>query len=327
MIIKGKTVLVYDIEVFPNVFSCTIKNTETNQVKVFEISHRTQDVLEEANNMCNLFLCRDFIFCGYNNIHYDNPIINFFILNRDTIPKDYGTLCYRIFRLSNLIITSETSESWQDLKYANCFETLDLLTMLFSQKLRVGLKEMQVTMQYKNVQEYEGRFDDMLSDDKIDEMLKYNLNDVESTEELLNKCKADIDLRIGIQDEFGVNVLSKDGMSIGTEILKVKYLEKTHKTWADIKDLRSPCDIIDLNDVIFPFIKFETPILKDLLVEMKKQQVSPGRKGYEKHFLLDNVEVTVGVGGIHTKNDPERIIPKDNERLLDSDVALAQWRK
>ena len=30
--------------------------------------------------------------------------------------------------------------------------------MLYSQKLRVGLKEMQVTMQFHNVQEYEGDF-------------------------------------------------------------------------------------------------------------------------------------------------------------------------
>ena len=134
------------------------------------------------------------------------------------------------------------------------------ITMLFSQKLRVGLKEMQVTMQYHNVQEYEGDFDSFLPDEEIPKMLSYNLNDVESTEELLNRCKADIDLRIGIQEEFGVDVLSKDGMTIGTEILKVKYLEKTGKTWYDIKDLRSPCDIIDLNEVIFPFIEFETPI-------------------------------------------------------------------
>ena len=72
--------------------------------------------------------------------------------------------------------------------------------------------------------------------------------------------------------------------------------------------------------MIFPFIQYETPVLQDLLKEMKQQTVSAGRKGYEKHFLLDNVKITVGVGGIHTKNNPEAIIPKPNELLLDSDV-------
>lgn len=320
MKIKEKIVLVYDIEVFPNVFSCTLKNTETKEKIIYEISHRTGNVIEEANNMVSLFLNKDYLFCGYNNIHYDNPIMNFIIANVNTIPNDYVRVCSAISKLSNMIVTSENSESWKQWKYANNFATLDLLTMLFSQKLRVGLKEMQVTMKYHNVQEYEGDFGDWLPDEEIGKMLAYNLNDVESTEELLNKCKKEIDLRIGIQDEFGVDVLSKDGMTIGTEILKTKYLEKTGKQWWDIKDLRSPCDIIDLNEVIFPFIKYDTPILQELLTEMKQQKVSPGRKGYEKHFLLDNVEVTVGVGGIHTKNDPEAIVPKDNEMLLDSDV-------
>lgn len=320
MIIQDKTVQVYDIEVFPNVFSCTVKNTETHEVKVFELSHRTSNCLKVAGDMVSLFTDKKYLFCGYNNIHYDNPIMNFFIVNIKSIPNDYQRICSTINKLSQIIITSETAESWKQWKYANNFATLDLLTMLFSQKLRVGLKEMQVTMQYHNVQEYEGDFDSCLPDEEIPKMLSYNLNDVESTEELLNRCKADIDLRIGIQEEFGVDVLSKDGMTIGTEILKVKYLEKTGKTWYDIKDLRSPCDIIDLNEVIFPFIEFETPVLQELLTEMKQQKVSPGRKGYEKHFLLDGVEVTVGVGGIHTKNEPEKIIPKEDELLLDSDV-------
>lgn len=316
MIINGKTVIVYDIEVFPNVFSCTLKNTKNNQVVVFEISNRKNQVQQ----LVQFFKTTDYLFCGYNNIHYDNPIVSFIILNERTIPNDYSKITKKLFDLSDTIVNSEDFDSWKEYKYANLFDTLDLLTMLFSQKLRVGLKEMQVTMQYKNVQEYEGDFNEPLPDEEIDNMLAYNLNDVLSTEELLNRCKKEIDLRIGIQKEFGINVLSKDGMTIGTEILKTKYLEKTGKTWWDIKNLRSPCDIINLNEVIFPFIKFETPVLQNLLNEMKEQSVSPGRKGYEKHFLLDNVEVTVGVGGIHTKNDPEIIIPKNNEYLFDSDV-------
>ena len=320
MIINNKTVQVYDIEVFPNVFSCTLKNSESEQVTVFELSHRKDDIVKEAKSMVRLFQDDNYLFCGYNNIHYDNPIMNFIIENVSSMPNNYQKVCDRIYRLSQQIVTSETPESWKQWKYATKFATMDLLTMLFSQKLRVGLKEMQVTMKYHNVQEYEGDFDSWLPDEEIDKMLSYNLNDVDSTLELLNRCKKDIDLRIGIQQEYGIDVLSKDGMSIGTEILKNKYLEKTGKKWWEIKDLRSPCDVIDLNEVIFSFISYETPVLQELLTEMKQQKVSPGRKGYEKHFLLDNVEVTVGVGGIHTKNEPEPIIPKENERLLDSDV-------
>lgn len=320
MIINDKIVKVFDIEVFPNVFSCTLKDSESGEVNVFEISHRKKNIRKVATDMVELFKDKRYMFCGYNNIHYDNPIMNFIIENLGIMPNDYLKVCGRLFKLSQTIVNSKTSESWKQWKYNTVYATMDLLTMLFSQKLRVGLKEMQVTMQYRNVQEYSGDFNSYVPDEDIDEMLAYNLNDVDSTLELLNRCKKEIDLRIGIQKEYGIDVLSKDGMSIGTEILKAKYLENTGKSWSDIKDLRSPADIIDLDDVIFPFIEYETPVLRDLLREMKSQKVSPGRKGYERHFLLDGVEVTVGVGGIHTKNKPEAIIPKDNELLLDSDV-------
>lgn len=102
--------------------------------------------------------------------------------------------------------------------------------MLYSQKLRVGLKEMQVTMQYENVQEYEGNFDDYLPVTEIDNMVAYNINDVNSTEELLYRCQKDIDLRIAIEKEYGVKVLNKDGVNIGMEIITQKYLEKTGLT-------------------------------------------------------------------------------------------------
>ncbi len=317
MKIKGKTVVVYDIESFYNVFSCTTYNTETKETEVFEISQR-------KNNLATMllhFADKTNIFCGYNNIHYDNIIINLLFQTSDKVlHSDYTKVCKGIFNYSKAIIADELPVGYKELKYAKYFDSFDLLTMLFSSKLRVGLKEMQVTMQYPNVQEFEGDFDAPLPVERIDEMLSYNLNDVMSTNELLNRCKADIELRLGIEQEYGVDVLSKDGMSIGTEILKIKYLQKTGKSWWEIKDLRTPCDEIDLSKVIFDVVHFNTPILQELLSELKQQKVSAGRKGYEKHFLLGDLEITVGVGGIHSKNNPEIIKPKSNELLLDSDV-------
>ena len=104
-----------------------------------------------------------------------------------------------------------------------------------------------------------------MPENQIDSMIDYNINDVNSTEELLNRCKKDIDLRIAIEDEYGVRVLSKDGVNIGMKILTQKYLEKTGQTWRDIKDLRSPMSVIPLNNVILPFIKYDSPILTRVL--------------------------------------------------------------
>lgn len=317
MIIKGLIVQVYDIEIFPNCFSLTIKNTETKEFQFFELSDRKNNLVD----LVPLFLDKRYIFCGYNNIHYDNPIVNFIIEYKETLKKSTRLdIEYNLFQLSQTIIKGDL-EKWKRWKYANNFETLDLLTMLFSQKLRVGLKEMQVTMKYSNVQEYDGNFEAPIPVEDIPKMIQYNINDVNSTEELLYRCENDIKLRLNIEEEYGIKALNKDGVNLGMEILKTKYLEKTHKTWNDIKDLRSPCNKIALNEIILPFIKFDNPILKDLLNEMKQQVVSPDRKGYNKHFLMDNLEYSVGVGGIHSVNKPSIFIAKEDEVISDVDVA------
>lgn len=326
MLIRNKIILVYDIEVFPNVFHAVVKNTETSHILKLEISERRNDL----NKILLLFHqikhntdCGKYIFCGYNNIHYDNPIINYLIANQNEfINLHYSNLCLRINMLSKEIINSgEGFQSWYKWKYLVFFDTLDLLTMLYSQKLRVGLKEMQVTMQYSNVQEYEGDFNKPLPVSEIDNMIAYNINDVNSTEALLYKCKSDIDLRLAIEDEYGVKVLNKDGVNIGMKIITHKYLEKTGLTWNQIKDLRSPCDVIELDKVILPMIQFDSKLLQDILIELKKQAVSPGRKGYEKHFIFDDLEWTIGVGGLHTVNKPEAFIPEEGWTISDIDVA------
>ena len=339
MKIRNKVILVYDIEVFQNIFHCAIKDTETGKITLFEISNRKNQLqelveffkeFENVEGSWNNSYTTDYqfntnkIFAGYNNIHYDNPIINY-IIDYYNIMKDktYIEICKSIFNLSKTILNSKEGEEgiWKKWKYQQWFESFDLLTMLYSTQLRVGLKEMQVTMQYPNVQEFVYDWDIPLVESKFDEMIQYNINDVESTSELLVRCKKDIELRIAIEDEYGVRVLSKDGVNIGMKIITQKYLEKTGQTWWDIKDLRSPMDKIPLKDVILPFVKYDSPILKDMLDTLKKQAVSPGRKGYEYKFIFNNLRYTIGVGGIHSVNDPEIIIPKEDEYLIDCDVA------
>lgn len=338
MIIRDKIVYVYDIEVFPNVFHCTVKNTETGELHKFEISCRRNQLDELVNFFhtvntdytfgdlytTKIQLNTDKLFCGYNNLHYDNPIINYIIDYYIIMKcKGYIDICRSIFNLSKVITTSSEDDirAWSKWKYMICFDSFDILTMLYSNKLRVGLKEIQVTMQYKNVQEFVADWQADLPENQIDSMIEYNINDVNSTEELLNRCKKDVDLRLAIEDEYGVRVLSKDGVNIGMKILTQKYLEKTGQTWYDIKDLRSPMDVIPLSKVILPFIKYDSPILQKVLDDMKGQIVSPGRKGYENKFIFEGLRYSVGVGGIHSVNDPEIVIPKEDEMLIDIDVA------
>ena len=324
MIIRNSVVIVYDIEIFPNVFHCTCKDTETNKLYFFEISNRKNQLTE----LVDFFFYKntgDKMFCGYNNKHYDDVIINYlidFYYKMDSL--SYLKICNSLFNLSSTIVTSEEGDTskFKRWKYAKYFYSMDLLTMLFSSKLRVGLKEMQVTMHYKNVEEYSGDFSQFLPDSEIDNMIEYNINDVESTTELLNRLKDDVQLRLFIEKEYGIDALSMDSVKFGETLLLKKYCEETKLSEQYVKTLRSPMDYIPLKDVILPFISYKNPKLQDILKDMKSKVVySKERKGYEKKFVLSNVRYSIGVGGIHSLHTPRIFVPNDNEFIGHSDVA------
>ena len=319
--------MIYDIEVFPNTFHCVILNTDNEELYKFEISERKNQIRE----LVQFFTNPKYLLCGYNNKHYDDVIINYIIDYIDTmLCKSIYDVTLSLFNLSQTIINLEDGniskiKRW---KYANYFESMDLLTMMFSSKLRVGLKSMQITMQYQNVQEYSGDFGSFLPKDKIDEMISYNINDVKSTYSLFNYLvkNGDIDLRLFIEKEYGFNALSMDSVKFGETLIAKKVCEELHINKRQLEQMRSPMDNIPLKDVILPFIRYKNPKFQEALEDMKKQVVSsknkkPGEKNYENKFVVSGVRYSIGVGGIHSLNEPRIYVPKEDEYLGHLDVA------
>lgn len=329
MIIRNKPCCVYDVEIFSNIFHAVLYNTETHELRKFEVSERKNQIRE----FCEAFLFEDLCFVGYNSIHFDNVIVNYCIEFFYQYDYPSTVICQSLANLTKLIIHGEEEDQakWRRWKFATKFAYLDLLTMLYSKALRVSLKDMQVTMHYPNVQEFVCDWSKPLSVADIDAMIDYNINDVMSTTHLLELNQDKIELRISIEDEYQIDCLSKDGVGIGVEILKQRYLAATGMSWSDLKDLRSPMDKIPLKDVILPVIAFKDPILKSLLEEMKTLTVTAGRKGWNKKFIFHGRKISIGVGGIHSINTPEIIIPEEDELLLDADVGsmypslILQW--
>lgn len=319
--------MIYDIEVFPNTFHCVLLNTDNEELYKFEISERKNQIRE----LVQFFTNPRYLLCGYNNKHYDDVIINYIIDYIDImLCKSIYDVTLSLFNLSQTIINLEDGniskiKRW---KYANYFESMDLLTMMFSSKLRVGLKSMQITMQYQNVQEYSGDFGSFLPKDKIDEMISYNINDVKSTYSLFNYLvkNGDIDLRLFIEQEYGFNALSMDSVKFGETLIAKKVCEELHINKRQLEQMRSPMDNIPLKDVILPFIRYKNPKFQEALEDMKKQVVSsknkkPGEKNYENKFVVSGVRYSIGVGGIHSLNEPRIYVPKEDEYLGHLDVA------
>lgn len=316
MKIKDKTVLVYDIESFPNLFTCSILNSENNKLITYEISEDKNDL----GKIIALFQLKEFYFCGFNNKSYDDVLINYLIIRFDDLRyKPIFEITWLIKSMSDKII-KEPVANWIDYKHAYLFNSFDLMTMIFSAKNRVGLKELEVTMGFYNVMEYEGDFSKNVPKDIKNKVIEYNQNDVLATGKLLNLKKNDIELRLKLNEKYKINVLSKDNVNMGMEILKKEYLEKTNKTWDDIKDLKTPCQLVPFKNIIFDFIQYTTPPLQKLLEKLKKISIDPNNKDFREVFEIGGVVHNISLGGLHSINNAEIIIPNENELLLDYDV-------
>ena len=316
MKIKDKTVLVYDIESFPNLFTCSILNSENNKLITYEISEDKNDL----GKIVALFQLKEFYFCGFNNKSYDDVLINYLIMRFDDLRyKPIFEITWLIKSMSDKII-KEPVANWVDYKHAYLFNSFDLMTMSFSAKNRVGLKELEVTMGFPNVMEYEGDFSKNVPKELKDKVIEYNQNDVLATGELLNLKKNDIELRLKLNEKYKINVLSKDNVNMGMEILKKEYLEKTNKTWDDIKDLKTPCQLVTFKNIIFDFIQYTTPTLQKLLEKLKKVSIDPNNKDFREVFEIGGVVHNISLGGLHSINNAEIIIPNEDELLLDYDV-------
>ena len=326
MKIKERPVALYDIEVFPNCFHCTVSDSESHKKYKFEISNR-KNQLEELIDFF-YFKRTEHVMCGYNNHHYDDIVINYMIFFRNTMKRfDYLKICNSLYYLSKAIIESEKTENIDKIKpykYANYFYSFDLMTMLYSAAKQKSLKEVEILLGMDNVQEFEAGFDQRLLDSEIDDMIKYNGNDVDATELLLNIVKDEVDLRLEVEKEWGFDALSMSNIRIGEEIL----LRQSNLKGVALEEAKSKIRRvakIENKDIILPFIQYSNPKLKEVLLDVKNATCYPCKsdkkqKNYEKKFVLSNTCYSIGEGGIHTINEPRIFKPTADQYIGHSDV-------
>lgn len=306
--------VIFDIECLSNCFIVCMINVDTRKKIVLEISERRNDAVKFKD----IFNHDGRVFFGFNCIDYDSPLVNHVLINTT---KSWQQLCTELKTLSDKVINDKQIN--YKLKYANHFAQIDLLRMLFSTQLRVSLKELQVSMGYPNVLEMDIDWNSPIDVLKIDELIDYCWNDVDSTEWVFDRCKEDLKFRQEIEKEWGIECYSQDGMTLGVNILKEEFKRALGLEESDFKTMGTKRDEIVLREIVLPFIKYETKELQEFLEKVKSQTLTEEAK-FSYTLMFDDLEYTIGRGGIHSKNYPFLYIP-DNYYIIDGDVDLILW--
>ena len=169
-----------------------------------------------------------------------------------------------------------------------------------------------------------------LTEEEIIQVRDYMKNDILITHKLFNitigntdhpvyKGNNQLELRLDIQDEFGIDCLNYSDIKIGDELLKASYAKAIRK---DVKDLPKKGFFrkdIKLKFCIPKYVEFQTEQLKELLKETKSKVIKQQEK-HEVEFNFKGTNYTIGLGGGHSDNTSEIWESDEDNQLVDLDV-------
>lgn len=328
---------IVDIEMYPNLFLLVGKNKETKEIRKFQISQYQDDRHDLIK-----FIREDVeLLIGFNILSYDYPLIHYF---GELYTKNLSgsILVAKLKQRSNELANSENS-------YKNVIKTpIRRIRDLF--KIRhydnrakmTSLKLLAFNLRMVNVQELPYHHTQVLTEEEIKKVIEYCINDVNVTEVLHENTLEDITLREELGRLYQLDMTNYSDAKIGQEIF-VKIIKQE----LGIERIgRTPRPLINLKDVVFDYITFNSREFTLLLRWFKDKTISQTigtfteipfeelttlegvysrkvKKGCQKdlNIVYKGFEFVFGVGGIHG-SIKSGIYLSDNEySILDVDVS------
>jgi hypothetical protein len=313
-------IYIYDIEVFPNYFGVTFKNVKSKSIKNYILYHSYQNKQNHKDDIDKLIAFlktkKNKWLVGYNNKSFDNQILNYIYSNYEL--QSIFSIEERTKIIHNFML-SIINEADTEYKYKLPFQSVDLMRVGNTQ--HKSLKLVAVNINWPVVQDTPIKPEEIVKDEDIDEIYKYNLNDVEITEKLYHVLKDDINVRWEVGQKYGLDLMSEPDSGMANRLLEKMYSDTSGISIRELREMRTNRNVIHYENVVFPEIKFNTPILKELLKEIRSQVFYKNQPYFNKSVIFNGVKYKLGIGGIHSDDLPGVFVNKDNVKIVDCDIA------
>lgn len=298
----SKRVWVYDLETL-DIFTATFIDRDSDDTRVFVIS-KSKDDREELfsflkNEVGGLI--------GYNSVHFDGQIIEYMFRNPNCTAQE-------IKRYAR-IITSEDNRrpdvaEWQfRIPQLDLFRSLSLST----KAKRTGLKWCEFMMDLENIEDMPSQGE---GDNWEEMVLSYNLNDVIATKELYTRFKHEIDIRRAITLRDNINVMNSTEPDMAKKLFG-KYLSKAMRIpLNDLKSMSTIRDIVQVKDIIFPYVSFQQPMFQEVLAHFQTLRLE-NKANFEKVVNYKGIPIVYGLGGIHAA-PKNKIFESSKDKIIKS---------
>ncbi|MEA3353674.1 MAG: hypothetical protein U9Q33_07665 [Campylobacterota bacterium] len=312
----------YDIETFPNVFSCVIQNIDTGDVRVFEVSSSKNDAIKFYKTLQWLSTSKK-ILVGYNNLGFDYPVLKYFI-SLYSQNLDGETLANKLYKYANDLIKDRSTVS--NIKSHIHISQLDLMKLHhFDNKAKmVSLKILEFNMRSQNIEDLPFKPGTTIEENQIDTLIKYNIHDVNETVKFFHYSRDAIKFREELSIKYKENMLNYSDMKIGKQFFIRNLEEKLGKDicFKDGKPRQTIRNYIDFSKIIFDCVQFKTQKFIELKEYLLKQYTN------DMKSVFKNLEVRykdfvfyLGTGGLHGSVESCYYEADDEYLIYDVDVA------
>lgn len=201
-------------------------------------------------------------------------------------------------------------------------------------------------MTYDQVNQLVDKWDRYVIPEWITDIMHYNLNDVFIICEMIRLYIDEVRLRYNISKAYEVDVLSSSRSNIADNLFVKFYSEFSGLAESQWRGRKTERTAMSFKRVIFPFIKFKTKELQELLEEMKKVVIySIGKKALKEiapkypelkylktnnesgwfEVKINNLIYTIATGGLHSQDIPREL--KSKLTFVDDDWKLSDCKE
>ena len=325
-------VLIYDIETMKEFFLIVVYDPQEDKYYEFKLNqwHNELDKFAKFTDEH-----KEHYWVGYNNLRFDSQVVEYVLRNYD-----------RWYELSALdicsIIAQKAADTIHDANYdvfpeyreeELTLKQIDLFRVhhFDNKNRRVSLKRLEFEMDLENIEEMPIHHSKTnLTEDEIQLTKDYCKNDVDATYQFYRVTIGDcthplyrgdnrIELRLDIQEEFGIPCLNYSDSKIGDEMIKKYYCEEKGIEYKELPKKGTFTNVY-VKNCIAEYVSFQTPELQDFLKRIKKIKLGIQDDFKEEIHFYDNV-YSFMKGGLHTENKPEVFEADDEYKIIDWDVS------
>ena len=320
-----RTHWVMDYETLSNCFIACFEAVNSEEQRIFVIHESQNDILELVEFLQEN-ISSDEWHVSFNGLGFDSQITEYILRNRDSIIHNKGEVIAKwIYGKAQNVISRQNAGEFLEFSPRDLqINQVDVFKLNHwdNNAKRSSLKWIQYTMDWPNIIDMPIHHTETITAEQIPEIIKYCINDVKSTKQIMKLSKEQIGLRRTLTEEYGINLFSASEPRISKELFLHFLSQKLEMKKWDLRQARTHRARITVKNIILPYIEFKTATFQNLLKKFEEVVIYPGetKGGFKYSVQYKGVKTDYGLGGIHGARSTKVYESNEDMVIMTSDV-------